>query len=92
MKSIPIKYSIFEDKDNPIFGESATHISVDDEAGGGFIVLEQFPDEGHQKIRLTLEEVEELHRLANKLITTYDHATDNKKDEIPVMGNVEYEL
>ena len=75
MKTIPIKYSVFPKNENPIFSEFATHISIDDEAAGGFIVLEQFPDEGVQTIKLDLPELEEILRLANKLITAYDHAS-----------------
>jgi hypothetical protein len=79
MNTIPLKYSVFGKNDNPIFGEFATHISIDDEAAGGFIVLEQFPDDGHQKIKLDLPELEEILRLANKLIAAYDHVTGEEK-------------
>ncbi len=73
-KTIPLKYSVCYKDDNPIFGESATHISIDDEAGGAFVVLEQSPDEGIQKIKLDLPEFEELLRLGKKLIDAYDNA------------------
>lgn len=78
MNTIPLKYSVFPKDENPIFGEFATHISIDDEAAGGFIVIEQFPDEGPQKIKLDLPELEELLRLANKLMAAYDHVTGEK--------------
>lgn len=37
--TVPVKYSMFYEKDNPVFGESATHISIDDDAGCGYIVV-----------------------------------------------------
>jgi quinol monooxygenase YgiN len=70
---------VFIDKENPIFGESITHVSIDDDAAGGYIVLEQFSDEGAQKIKLDLPELEEILRLANKLIKAYDHLTKTEE-------------
>lgn len=74
-KTVPLKYSMFYEKDNPVFGESATHISIDDEAGGCYIVLEQFPDDGPQKLKLDLPELEELLGIANKLMSEYNKVT-----------------
>lgn len=74
-KTVSLKYSMFYEKDNSVFGESATHISIDDEAGGSYIVLEQFPDDGPQKLKFDLPELEELLRIANKLMSEYNLAT-----------------
>jgi len=71
-KTIPLKYSVFQEDDNPLFGESVTHISIDDEGGGGYVVLEQFPDDTDQKIRLDLPEFEELLRIGKELVAAYD--------------------
>lgn len=79
-KTVPLKYSMFYDKDNPVFGESATHISIEDEAGGSYIVLEQFPDDGPQKLKFDLPELEELLRIANKLMSEYNKVTVTKPD------------
>lgn len=78
MNTIPLKYSVFGKNDNPIFSEFATHISIDDEAAVGYIVLEQFHNDGTQTIKLDLPELEEILRLANKLIAAYDHVTEGK--------------
>ena len=75
---VPLKYSMFYEKDNPVFGESATHISIDDDAGGSYIVLEQFPDDGPQKLKFDLPELEELLRIANKLMSEYNKVTEAK--------------
>jgi hypothetical protein len=71
-KSIPTSYSVFYEKENPIYGEYATHIEIDDEAAGGFIVLKQHTDDGTMKIKLDKDEMEEVFRLANKLLAAYD--------------------
>ncbi|NCU32974.1 MAG: hypothetical protein EOM23_08610 [Candidatus Moranbacteria bacterium] len=78
-KSIPTSYSVFYAKgdginNNPIYGDS-THISIEDESGGGFIVVAQHTDDGKMEIRLDKDEIEEVLRIANKLLTAYDAAT-----------------
>lgn len=70
--AIPIKYSVFPDNSNPIFGEGTTHISVDDDAAIGYIVIEQFPDEGDQKIRLDIAELEKIVKIAKNMMAEYD--------------------
>ena len=37
----PLAYSIHPEGESPIFGECATHIRADDEAGGLFFVVSQ---------------------------------------------------
>jgi hypothetical protein len=71
--AIPIKYSVFPDNSNPIFGEGTTHISIDDDAAGGYIVLEQFPDEGEQNIRLDIAELEKIIEIAKNMMAEYDN-------------------
>lgn len=41
-KSKTIAVSVYSSEDNPIFGETATHICIEDEAGGPFLVLKQY--------------------------------------------------
>ena len=89
-KTIPLKYSVFYKDVNPIFGEQTTHISIDDDAAGAFVVLEQCTDEGQQTIRLDLPEFEELLRLATKLIADYDAVINPKQpDELEVQEKKE---
>lgn len=40
-----IKVSVHLPNDSPIFGESSTHISLEDEAGGIYLKLEQCNDD-----------------------------------------------
>ncbi len=60
---MPTKYaqttttiSIHRVGDSPVFGESVTTVSLDDDGGGPFIVLHQ-PD-GAQQMRLDFKELE----------------------------------
>lgn len=70
--SMPIKHAVFYKGSNPIFGEGTTHISIDDEAAGGYIVLEQFPDEGEQKIKLDIAELEKIVEIAKTMLAEYE--------------------
>jgi len=67
LKSTILKISIHRDNINPVFGEGATHVSIDDEGGGGFIVIEN----GEGKLRLELNELELITKTARKLLNQY---------------------
>ena len=65
----PLTYAVHNETDSPVFGESTTHVSVDDEAGGPFIVLKQdYEPLGEQKLRLDLDELIAVTEAAKKLI------------------------
>ena len=57
--AIPTKFTIHADGVHPIFGEYITHVYLDDEAAGPFIVLEQDNEDvqGISKIKLDFEEI-----------------------------------
>lgn len=76
IKTIPITYSIFHDDENPIFGETATHIKLDDENAGAFLIIEQDMEglkEGQVKIEL--EELEVICKLGREMIQKYNKET-----------------
>lgn len=65
----PLTYAVHNEGDNPVFGESATHVSVDDDAGGRFIVLKQdYEPHGEQILRFDLDELIAVTEAAKKLI------------------------
>ena len=66
MKISPISYSIHADGDSRVFGESATTVSVYDEAGGEFLRIEQC-GENIGEVRLTYEELMLVVEIANLL-------------------------
>ena len=39
-----LKVAVHREEENPIFGEGNTYVSVDDEAGGPFLTIEQDTD------------------------------------------------
>jgi hypothetical protein len=40
-----LKFAVHREDVNPVFGEGVTFVSVDDEAGGPFLVIEQDDDD-----------------------------------------------
>jgi hypothetical protein len=59
-KTTATEVTVHRAGENPIFGEGATRVRLDDEAGGLFFVLEQSRDDcdGLQRIRVDPEELE----------------------------------
>lgn len=48
-----LKASIHSDEQHPVFGEWNTYVSIQDDAGGPYLEIEQCTDEyGEQKIRI----------------------------------------
>lgn len=64
-----LKVSIHNDKENPNFGELNTYVSVEDDAGGPYLVLEQCTDDhGEQKLRLDYNEFLKIAEAAKMLM------------------------
>lgn len=51
-----VSFSVYRQGDNPVFGETVTKVSLDDEAAGFFFVLEQEAS----KVRFDFDEFEEV--------------------------------
>ena len=61
--------SVHQPDTNPMYGLVSTHVSIDDEGGGGYVVLQQHDDVCEPgKIRLDLEELEEIVEVARALM------------------------
>ena len=63
--------SVHPENKNPFFSELVTHVSLDDEAAGAFLVLTQFPDEvapGVAKIKINIDEFPLIVEAVNKLL------------------------
>jgi len=58
-KITPIAYSVHSAKENPIYSETATHVKMEDEGGGAFVVLTQDGSE-EKEIRVDVEELEKI--------------------------------
>jgi hypothetical protein len=67
-KMTPITIAIHKENDSPVFGETATHISLEDSGAGCFLKITQFPDtSASNEINLEFEELELLTQAAEKL-------------------------
>lgn len=73
LKTKTLSYSVYREGDSPVFGESATHVCVDDESGGPFIVLKQ-STEG-QVLRFDLDELIAVTEAAKKLMDEHEDKT-----------------
>ena len=72
LKATPITTAVHFAEDNPIFGESSTHVTIDDEAGGPFIILKQCHDYIKPgEVRLDMEELELICKVARKMVKAY---------------------
>jgi len=68
-KITPIGMAVHPPDESPIFGEHATHVLIDDEAAGPFIVLRQYGSETKSgEVRLDIEELDAVMRAARRLI------------------------
>jgi hypothetical protein len=69
-KTTVMCYSVHTDDDSPVFGETATHVRLDDEAAGPYIVISQAnnPEPKMGEISLVLDELEQVLICARKLM------------------------
>jgi hypothetical protein len=68
-KITPIGMSVHLPDESPIFGEDATHVMVDDDAAGPYLVLRQYGNERKVgEVRLDIEELDAVMRAARRLI------------------------
>lgn len=75
-----IKVAIHRDTENPVFGEGNTFISIDDEAAGPFIVIEQEDSYNNDKsIRVDFEELEAIVE-ASKMLMNQAHIEKAKTE------------
>lgn len=77
----PTAVAVHAEDDNPVFGETATHIRVNDEGDGPFLVITQFRESlGPGEIWLCIEEIDAVAVAARSLIAAQpDEVTPNAK-------------
>jgi hypothetical protein len=77
IKQTNLCISVHNSKENPIYGAGATHIRVEDEAAGPFLIISQCGDErGQQEISLDFEELVEILAAAKALITQFQEPSE----------------
>ena len=67
----PIAVSVHRAGDNPLFGESAIRVALDDEAGGPFLVLSNTDPSADGGTRVDLCELEAVLVAARQLVAGY---------------------
>lgn len=72
-----IKTIIVHPEGEPLFDESATHVAIDDEGGGHYLIITQFPDDPEPgQIRLDPDELEQVYFAAQQLLTQHNNDND----------------
>lgn len=62
--------SVHSEGDNPVFADSATHVCIEDEAGGPFIILKQVNDQIQPgEVRLDYEELKTINEAVEMMFT-----------------------
>ena len=73
MKTI-LKVAIHPKDANPVFGVGVTHVSIEDEAAGGFILLTQHNERPEGVLAFDIEELEEIWLVAKEMMEAYEKA------------------
>ena len=64
-KITTLKLSVHPEDDNPVFGEQSTHIRIEDDAGGPYLVISQCHDDIKPgEICLSFEELTKVYKAA----------------------------
>lgn len=67
-KKTILKISVHPEGDNPVFSETAIHVSIDDHAGGPFLVIEQSRDDvDNGKVIMDFEEFDAIVEAVQRL-------------------------
>lgn len=80
LKSTVLTISVHPEGDNPIFANSATRVTLDDEGSGIFIVLDQSGTEfaQHGQVRLDVDELAEINKAIETLLSQ-EHTQEAKQ-------------
>jgi hypothetical protein len=69
-KTTGMSYAVHLDHESPVFGESVTHVRIDDEAAGPYIVISQTtnPEAKPGEVAFELEQLEQVLMCARRLM------------------------
>lgn len=65
--STTLSASVHSEKDNPVFGNSAIHIKIEDEAAGPYLVFSQCSDENHGEVTIDFDQFDEIVKVVDML-------------------------
>lgn len=72
-KTFVERVNLYKEGDNPIFGNSVISVTVSDEGGGPYLIVEQCNDNHHGKILLDFDEIQPLFDLLIKMKKDCDY-------------------
>jgi hypothetical protein len=73
MNVMALEYSIFKAGQNPVFGEYALTLRLDDEAAGAFFVIKSNEENTEPgQVRLDTEEIRLIAKLSEKMLAEYE--------------------
>ena len=73
----PLCYAVHYHGTSPVFDDSTTHVLIDDDAAGPYIVLRQFgTDAKVGEVRLDIEDLEAIVLVARRLIKAQPEIVD----------------
>jgi len=76
LRSVATAVTVFHEGDNPVYGDTATIISIDDQAAGPFLRVRQTADHlGHGEVVFDADELEYIMKAAHYLMQGYEAAT-----------------
>lgn len=59
-KTTLTSFSVHTTEDNPVFGNSAIHVKIEDDAAGPYLVLHQCSDENEGQITIDFDQFDEI--------------------------------
>jgi hypothetical protein len=72
-KTTTICVSVHSEEENPIFGETATQVMIDDDAAGPYIVLKQCNDSVKEgEVRIDFKEFDVIAGVVKTLMVQFD--------------------
>lgn len=71
----PVKYAIYAENENPVFGDTVVTVSLEDEAGGPFLVLSSTGDRVQHPGTIEIEfgQWAALNKAARQLMKDFDY-------------------
>ena len=69
LRVTPLCVAVHQEGESPVFGEGTTHVQIEDEGGGAFVVLRQFGDhEKEGELRFDIDELQVVAREAARMV------------------------
>lgn len=69
LRVTPVCVAVHREGESPVFGEGTTHVQLEDEGGGAFVILRQFGEhEKEGELRFDVDELQVVAREAARMV------------------------